>query len=325
MNVPLTQIYKKNSSLRRWRKAGCLRLLDCRRLSAASHSVSGDHLTTVGVDCLTKMSAGKCRRQMVPAYVGRGGSVPVGVGARYEHSRMADGENVYLVADDFVHDAIGTAEGLAEFVGVRRDRVEAFNRNAIAGEGMIFECQDGALNVVVPAQGVCNGLCVGNGINNVIQETLGMRREIGFHTCSRCRARSRSRILSKTSLVGMPLPSANSRREILTSRERLTRSRYDWHCETISSCCSYSAMFMTTVVARPFCVMNRGRCVRFVRSRQSLKVRRYSVKGMTSSLIFGRGKVFSTNGIAVSPINVANSVPNSVPKSNAQESFKEVA
>ena len=39
-------------------------------------------------------------------------------------------------------------------------------------------------------------------------------------------------------------------------------------------------MFMTTVVARPFCVMNRGRCVRFVRSRQSLNVRRYSVKGI---------------------------------------------
>ena len=83
------------------------------------------------------------------------------------------------------------------------------------------------------------------------------------------------------------------------SRERFARSRYDWHCETRSSRCSYSEMFMTTVVARPFCVMNRGRCVRFVRSRQSLNVRRYSVKGMTSSLILGRGKVFSTNGDAL--------------------------
>ena len=40
--------------------------------------------------------------------------VPVGVGARDEHPRMADGENVYLIADDFVRDAIGMAEGLAK-------------------------------------------------------------------------------------------------------------------------------------------------------------------------------------------------------------------
>ena len=276
-------------------------------------------------ECCAKRCTGRCARLLVPERVGLAGSVPVGVGARYEHPRMADGENVYLVVDDFVHDAIGTAEGLTEFVGVRRDCVEAFKRNDIAGEGMIFECQDGALNVVILAQGVCNGLCVGNGVNNVIQEALGMRREIGFHACFRCRARSRSRIPSKTSFVGMPLPSANSRREISTSRERLTRSRYDWHCETTSSYCSYSAMFMTTVVARPFCVMNRGRCVRFVRSRQSLNVRRYSVKGMTSSLIFVRGKVFSTNSIAVSPVNVVNNVPDYVSESNALESFKEVA
>lgn len=50
-------------------------------------------------------------------------SVPVGVGARDEHPRMADGENVHLVADDFVHDAIGTAEGLTE-----RGRLELARR-----------------------------------------------------------------------------------------------------------------------------------------------------------------------------------------------------
>lgn len=143
-----------------------------------------------------------------------------------------------------------------------------------------------------------------------------MRREFGVHACACCRARSRSRMSAKTFRAGMPLPSANSRREISMSRERFTRSRYDWHREMMSSCCSYSEMFMTTVVARPFCVMNRGRCVCFVRSRQSLKVRRYSVKGMTSSLIFGRGKVFSTKGMTTSPIDVSNSVPNYVLKVN---------
>ena len=33
-----------------------------------------------------------------PAWTECGGSVPVGVGARDEHPRVADGENVYLVA-----------------------------------------------------------------------------------------------------------------------------------------------------------------------------------------------------------------------------------
>ena len=32
---------------------------------------------------------------------------------------------MYLVADDFVDDAIGTTEGLAEFVDVRRDCIVA--------------------------------------------------------------------------------------------------------------------------------------------------------------------------------------------------------
>lgn len=56
---------------------------------------------------------------------------------------MADGENVYLVADDFVHDPIGAAKGLAEIIGVRRDCVEAFKGDAVAGLGVVLERQDG--------------------------------------------------------------------------------------------------------------------------------------------------------------------------------------
>lgn len=42
------------------------------------------------------------------------GLVQVGVGAGYEHSRMADGENVYFITDDFVHDAVGFDNQLAK-------------------------------------------------------------------------------------------------------------------------------------------------------------------------------------------------------------------
>ena len=56
---------------------------------------------------------------------------------------MADGENMHFVSDDFVDNPIGTAEGLEEIVSVRRDSIEAFKRDAVAGLGVILESQDG--------------------------------------------------------------------------------------------------------------------------------------------------------------------------------------
>ena len=69
---------------------------------------------------------------------------------------------MYLVADDFVDDAIGTTEGLAEFVDVRRDCIETFERNAGAAAGIVFKRQDGTFDIVVSAQGIRNGERVGN-------------------------------------------------------------------------------------------------------------------------------------------------------------------
>ena len=51
---------------------------------------------------------------------------------------MADGKDMYLVSNDFVHDPIGTAESLAEIVSIRRDRVKSFKRNVVTGPGMIL-------------------------------------------------------------------------------------------------------------------------------------------------------------------------------------------
>ena len=66
----------------------------------------------------------------------RAGLVPAGVGSCYEHPRMADGENVYLVADDFVHDAIGAAEGLTE-----RGRLQSLDRLRVEEKG--FQSHEG--------------------------------------------------------------------------------------------------------------------------------------------------------------------------------------
>ena len=78
-------------------------------------------MATVGVDCRAKRCTGRCARLLVPERVGLAGSVPVGVGARYEHPRVADGENVYLVADDFVQDAIGGSDDqLTQTIDERR-------------------------------------------------------------------------------------------------------------------------------------------------------------------------------------------------------------
>ena len=69
--------------------------------------------------------------------------VPVGVGARYEHPRMADGENVYLVADDFVHDAIGATEGLA-----KRGRLVVMAFTGEDFKGIIDDSKDDAVGLV---------------------------------------------------------------------------------------------------------------------------------------------------------------------------------
>ena len=65
-------------------------------------------------------------------------SIPERVRVGDEHPRMTDGKDVHFVSDDFVDNPIGTAEGLAEIVGIRRNRIKAFKRNVVTGLGMIL-------------------------------------------------------------------------------------------------------------------------------------------------------------------------------------------
>ena len=248
------------------------------------------------VDTQLGRSLARWGRRAGLAYANLAGLVPVGVGAGNEHPRMANGENVYFVTDDFVHDAVGAAEGLAEFVGVRWDCLETFERNASAGMGEVLKLHHAFVNVGMPSQSVIRVKFLCNSSENAREELPRVRRPLGCHAfSSRCclRFRSISRISSMTCRCGMPLPSANSRREISMSRES----------SILSMRVSKSSASMRYDVARPFCVMRIGRCVSRGRLMYDEKFWRHSEKGTTSS--DGRQRLMGRSisvGMVLSPL-----------------------
>ena len=103
---------------------------------------------------------------------------------------------------------------------------------------------------------------------------------------------------------------AKSCRDFSTNWFRYERFRM---ASISSQVLSKSATLIITLVKRPFCVMTIGRCVRAVRAKQSLRVRRYSVNGTTSSSSRGRSIVFDMVLISFSPSGNGDIVPYPVP------------
>ena len=125
---------------------------------------------------------------------------------------------------------------------------------------------------------------------------------------------------SNSSSSEMNSPFSNSLREISIIRLKAARLRHD----SISShVLSKSATLIITLVLCPFCVMTMGRCVRAVRAKQSLRVRRYSVKGTTSSSRRGRSMVLAFVRMVFSPFENTDMVHYSVPSVNRAFSFHE--
>ena len=120
-------------------------------------------------------------RLLVSERTGLAGSVPVGVGARDEHPRMADGENVYLVADDFVHDAIGVDDQLVKSFGIRWQGVEALERNIWTRERIMLKLRNVADDFVVPANGVLVRKLLLDRKKNVLKEQLRVWGELRRH------------------------------------------------------------------------------------------------------------------------------------------------
>lgn len=246
-------------------------------------------------ECRARMAYAVRGRLLVPERVVFAGSVPVGIGVRDEHPRMADGENVHLVADDFVYDAIGVDDQLVKSFGIRWQGVEALERNIWARERIMLKLRNVADDFVVPANGVLVRKLLLDRKKNVLKEQLRVWGELRCHWAALDAAclRRAARTLRDTVSSGMPLSSANSRREISTSRES----------SMLSISASKSVASTRYDVARPFCVMRIGRCVSRGRLMYDEKFWRHSEKGTTSSE--GRQRLMGRSrrvGMVLSPL-----------------------
>ena len=149
-----------------------------------------------------------------------GRSVPAGVVDGDEHAAVANRKNVDFVFGDFVNDAIGFDDQLVEAIGVRRYGVIALDGNGRARQGKIAKSDGSFAKLCLPANAVV-GIEFGcNAEYDFLKKRLGVRRPFyGNHkaalACFIAKSFSWSR--SNTTSLGMPLPSANSRREISMS------------------------------------------------------------------------------------------------------------
>ena len=155
----------------------------------------------------------------------KGASVPRGIALGDEHARVADGEDMYFVVYRFVHDAVGAAKRLAESVYVFRDCLETYGWNGGAEVWEVGNWCDCTTHAVIPSDGICGRKLVVNLRQYFILQTSGMRRPENGHRAafllsSLNQRSSIARVSRSICSCGIPLPSANSRREISMSRER---------------------------------------------------------------------------------------------------------
>lgn len=220
--------------------------------------------------------------------------IPGCVVFRNEHPSVADGEDVYLVRYGFIDNAVRSAEYLAEPVNVFRGEVEALWRDGGTHIGEEFKLVRFFLNANIPFGGILRRSLISDDMEDVGEKLSGMWRPLWLHVTdpSLIQPLIMASISLNTSSLGIPLPSANSRREISTSRER-------------SSWSKRSSMNLASTryeAARPFCVMRTGRCVSRTRPMYMERLLRHSENGTTSSE--GRQRrsgISRTVGIAFSP------------------------
>ena len=249
-------------------------------------------------------------------------SIPISVTCTNQHSAVHDGEDMNLVVGMFIDDAIWTALSLAEAVIIKGKSPETFFRYHVTEFWKRREQSRGLPKVSVPSAGNLSRLLTEYEPNNA--HTLGMgvpgpldphRRTAFVSISSSIRSAS-----AKASSSVMNSPFSNSLREISMDLDSSARLR---HVSISSHVLSKSATLIITLVLRPFCVMTMGRCVRAVRAKQSLRVRRYSVKGTTSSSRRGRSIVLVFVRMVFSLFESTNMVHYFVPIVNRAFSFQE--
>ena len=150
-------------------------------------------------------------------------SVPDGVAFGYEHARMADGKDMDFAIDRFVNDSVRTADNLAKPVCVFGNCREADARDCRAEFGKIGELIGGIYDFLQPDIDGFSQQVVGQFADNAVKKLLCMRRPSDFHSAHLSRSLKRlSRKARESRSIcscAIPLPSANSRREISMSRE----------------------------------------------------------------------------------------------------------
>jgi len=227
-------------------------------------------------------------------------------------TRMGHGKDPARVVNGFIDDSVWAAEDFAQAFRKQRTGQEDFWANGVPEFRLLSEKHEKCVDLFVPAHGIVKGEIYSDVSKNVRSLFLRIIRQCDRHSTSPFSFIDRSMSLSllNTSSSLRNLPSANCLREISTA---LDISAFSRHASISSHVRSKSATLIITLVLCPFCVMTMGRCVRAVRSKQSLSVRRYSVKGTTSSSKRGRriGRVIDR--IAGSPFEFKNIVPYSVP------------
>lgn len=247
---------------------------------------------------------------LVPAYVLRGYHLPFVENCKYSVD----------VADRLVDYAIGGAEYLPDSSPSRRRIEITFRRDNRSHVGIGAQRLYGIPDFDAPMLCILLGEFTRDGAQDSPQLVAGRHGPVVVHDVNPD-SMSRSRE-SKSASSPMNSPFSNSLRAVSIMRLNAARLR---QVSISSHVLSKSATLIITLVLRPFCVMTIGRCVRDVRAKHALRVRRYSVKGTTSSSRRGRSMILAFVRMVDSPNENADIVHYSVPKGNGVQAFRKFA
>ena len=205
-------------------------------------------------------------------------SVPDNVAIGDEHSRMANGKEVDFIFNRFVDNAVRAAECLSESFSVLGNFLETLGWDCGADVWKRSKRFDSFAYAIIPSEGILCGKFVANLRQNLVLQNRGAGRPENIHIAvfflsSSNQRDNIARVWHMASSCGIPLPAANSRRDVSMSRESSMLSK---SLSSDSASTRYEA-------ARPFCVMRTGRCVLRTRPMYIERLLRHSENGTTSS------------------------------------------
>lgn len=202
-------------------------------------------------------------------------SVPRGVAAVDKHAAVTNGKYVDFVIYPFVDRAVGAYKQLAKSREIFRNECECAYGHLCSEFGIVGETYCRFDDFPIPPLCILGIEIPGDVVKNRPEKFLCVRRPFYGHArplLAAMRFILRCMFLN-TSSAGMPLPSANSRREAFMS---LYRSIWSFRA-------SMSSAFTRYIPARPFCVTRMERCSFWTRVMMDESLFRHSENGTMSS------------------------------------------